>query len=749
MRGLWERAESGCGGGDIGASSIATAPRAHRLRPLEPLRPSSLLAVGDLLVRWRRLVLLLVLASAAAWAFGIAHLQVGFKVDGFFESEDPELQRAMSHYVGDGFEPPDRVLLFCWAEQQPLAEESVARVARFAEVAERHGMVRRVFALHNAVVPGVAARDRARIANSSTWRRLLVSVDGDAVGGVMQLRRGWHHDDLRALCDALRAAVAAEGRELQLCGLPYHTMVSRQLVKDDMARFLPIGTAVSAVLLFWLVPHWLLALIALLVVPLTLVSTLGVMGYCGVEITMLTSTLPTLLLCMSVADGLHMVGRFLEERERDRDPKAAAARTFAAMLVPCFVTSLTTIVGFASLLNAELRDLGYLGLFAAVGMLFAFVYTMLLLPPAMSFVSSAPGRRPADPAAWIVRGARALQRMRPRVWLLLAGLLSVGSALLAKDLQTEHRVTADLWPQSEMMRQMTFYEQRFVGMMPAEVIVEVERGFGEEELAQLALLCRRIEAEPGVARTLSIADLAADGVSPGMLDVLRIGKLLPAGLVAGAGRQARVLVFRGDLGTEAWRRFSAAVERHAQGLDRLDVRLAGVQMVGTAQVLSMTDDLRNSFLGSVVVIFLLVWLQCRRLKLAVSAMLACLVPMVCVLGAMVLLGITLRPLTVISFCVALGLMIDDTIHLAARFREERDAGRDPDEAVQRTLATAGRPVVITTLVLLVGFVTILGSGFRGTHTFGLLVDLSLLGALASALVLLPALLRAGRPRRSS
>ena len=104
-------------------------------------------------------------------------------------------------------------------------------------------------------------------------------------------------------------------------------MVSRQLVKEDMARFLPIGTAVSAVLLFWLVPHLVLALIALTVVPLTLISTLGVMGYSGVEITMLTSTLPTLLLCMSVADGLHMVGRFLEERDRlDGDARAAAAQ---------------------------------------------------------------------------------------------------------------------------------------------------------------------------------------------------------------------------------------------------------------------------------------------------------------------------------------------------------------------------------------------------------------------------------------
>ena len=710
------------------------------LRGLAASPSSFLLAIGSALVRWRRTTLLCVLAAAGLLAIGIAHLRVGFKVDGFFRSDDAALQRAMAHYGEGGFEPPDRVLLFAYERDDALGEAALAELAELAEAAQRHPVVLRVTTLHNAQVPGGLSGPDA-IARSSTWRRLLLSPAGDAVGGIVQLRPHWGHDELTALSEAMRAEAAVHGNDLHLTGLPYHTMVSRRLVKQDMARFLPIGTAVSAVLLFWLVPHFVLALMALTVVPLTLISTLGVMGFAGVEITMLTSTLPTLLLCMSVADGLHMVGRFLEERERDGDAPKAAARTFAVLLVPCLLTSLTTIVGFGSLLNAQLRDLGYLGLFAAIGMGFAFLYTVLLLPPAMSFVSSPMGRRPADPALGIVRAARRLQRLRPVVWLGAAACVALAGGWSLTELRTEHRITADLWPDSDIMRQMRFYEQRFVGIMPAEIVVDANHGFGERERRELQTFVDRVEGEPGVSRTLSIADLYRDGLTPAALELLRGIGALPEGLLGADGKQARVLAFRGDLGTEAWQRFASAVERHGADFERIEPRLAGLQMVGTAQVLSMTGDLRNSFLGSVVVIFLLVWLQCRKARLALVAMVACLVPMLAVLGVMVAFDITLRPLTVISFCVALGLMIDDTIHLAARFREERQAGRDADEAVQRALATAGRPVVITTLVLLVGFVTILGSGFRGTHTFGLLVDLSLLGALASALVLLPALLR--------
>jgi len=707
-----------------------------------------LLTIGAALVRRRKTVLLAVLVVAAGFAWGLKDLNLGFKVDGFFRSDEPELQRAMQHYREDGYEPPDRLMLFAWLEEDPVSPEALDRLRAFEEVCGRHELVTSVTTLASARMPGQLRSEPEMVARSSTYRDLLVSKLGDAVGGFVVLRSRWGQEDLQRLCDDLRGEIRGHGKELNLCGLPYHTLVSRQLVKADMAKFLPIGTAVAAVLLFWLVPHWLLALLALTVVPLTLVSTLGVMGLCGVEITMLTSTLPTLLLCMSVADGLHMVGRFLEEREHDGDPRAAAARTFAAMFVPCLLTSLTTIVGFASLLRADLVDLGYLGGFAAVGMGFAFFYTMLLLPPAMSFVGSAVGRRVADPAGWVVTAAQRLQRCRPMVWVALASLVSLAGGFGAAKLETDHRITADLWPDSEIMQQLRFVEARFVGIVPAEVVVETERGFGEVERAELAKFVDALEQVPGVTRTLSIADLLKDGLSPMMLGALGSAGLLPAGMLGDGGKRARILVFRGDLGTRAWREFEAAVARCGQDLKGMTARLAGLQLVGTAQVLSMTSDLRNSFLGSVLVIFVLVWLQCRRFGLAAVAMASCLVPMLFVLGVMAWFDINMRPLTVIAFCVALGLMVDDTIHLATRWREECGAGHGRDLSVLRMLATAGRPVVITTVILLVGFGTILGSGFRGTHTFGLLVDLSLLGAVLSALVLLPALLRLLPPRRA-
>ncbi|MCA8963434.1 MAG: MMPL family transporter [Planctomycetes bacterium] len=711
------------------------------------LRPS-LLTLGHWLVRRRVPVLVAVVLAAVVLALGLRQLQVGFAVDAFFRSGgDPELAAALQHYREPGLAPPDSLLAFGWSEAEPLGAAARQRIDAFVAVAEADPLVRSVISLRGATVPGHLGSTPAEVAASRTWRDLLVARTGDAVGGFVVLERSDDLDGMAALFEALRIAMAGQGAQLNLCGLPYHRVAARRLVRNDLAWFLPVGTAVSAVFLFWLVPHWLLALQALLVVPLVLVSTLGTMAWCGVGMTMLTSTLPTLLLCMSVADGVHMVGRFLEERGGGHDPRAAAARTFAALLVPCLLTSLTTCVGFLTLCTAGLRDLLHLGAFAALGMGYAFVFTMTILPATMSFVASPVGRRPRDPASGLVRLSLAALRVRPAVWVGLAALGFVFAAVACRGLQADHRMTGDLWPDSAEMRQMRFYEQHFAGVIPAEVVARCPTGFTGAAFTQLGALCRHLEEDPGVSRTLSIVDLVDDGMPLALVRGLSAAGALPAGLLSPDGQTARVLAFRGDLGTRAWRQFAASVESFASAVPVLQVQLAGMQAVGTVQVLRMTEDLEQSFFGSIAVVFVLVLLSCRSLRLSLIAVVTCLLPLLCVLAAMALGGVSLRPLTMIAFCVAFGLMIDDAIHLVARWQEERRSGRVGDGAVRATLATAGRPVCVTTVLLLVGFVVILGSEFRGTFAFGALVTTSLTLSLVAALVLLPALLRVFGVRR--
>jgi predicted RND superfamily exporter protein len=102
---------------------------------------------------------------------------------------------------------------------------------------------------------------------------------------------------------------------------------------------------------------------------------------------------------------------------------------------------------------------------------------------------------------------------------------------------------------------------------------------------------------------------------------------------------------------------------------------------------------------------------------------------------------------VITFSICLGIAVDDTTHVLARFRREWAEGYDAREALQRTMRGVGLPMVTTTLVFVAGFGTLALSSLPGLRQFGLLSVVAMATALTCDLVVLPALLLLGAPRR--
>lgn len=691
------------------------------------------------LVRYRAAVLISVSAFTLGMLVPLLQLRIGYSVDSFLSSEEPTLKAAAAHY--SEFAIPDNLLLFCYPEPEPYSVEAQERLEEIDRALRGIDGVERVVTLASA--PGLGRghgeRLRQRVEASHTWRNLLVSQQRDAVGGLIVLdRNAASVAERRDLFVRLRELPALDVVDLKLAGIPYHRNMVIGMIRDDQLLFLPLCGAITSLLLWWFVPHLAMALLCLAVVPFTLIATLGTMSLCDIDLTLLTSALPVLLMCMAVAGGVHVVGRFVEERARGREPEDAAAFTLARLLFPCFLTSLTTAIGFLTLTFTSLPDLRDLGFFAAAGVGYAYVFTILVTPAVLSMLKSRTARRRLDLPGYLVRAAVSTALMRPARVLVPAGVLLLVAGYEASHVERDNRLKGDLWEESEAARSMAYYEQRFLSMAPSEVLVTSAKGFGDPTAqAELESLVQWLEQRPPVDRSLSVVDLLRDKVP--MWLVRGTGAI--GGLLSKDGRTARILVFQQDLGNRYLSRFRDEVREKGETLAGLDVRVAGVQVVATTLVDRLTGVLTRSFAGSLLVILGLVWWHFRSLRLGLIAIVPNLFPLVINLAYMTLTGVELRPLTVISFCVAFGLAVDDTVHLLARYREERRRGAARDPALRTMLDTAGRPVVVTTLLLLVGFMVILFSSFRGTHQFGTLVALALLGSLLGALFLMPALLR--------
>ena len=343
------------------------------------------------LIRHRIAVLVAVGALTLAMLVPVLQLRIGYSVDSFLSSEEPALKEAAAHY--SEFAIPDNLLLFCYPEADPYSIDAQERLEEIDRALRSLDGVERVVTLASAPGLGRGHGDwmRRRIDASSTWRHLLVSSRSDALGGVVVLERDADSVAERdELFSRLLALPELAGVDLKLAGIPYYRNIVIGMIRADQLLFIPLSGAITSLLLFWFVPHLAMALICLAVVPFTLIATLGTMSLFGISLTLLSSALPVLLMCMAVAGAVHLVGRFIEERQAGREPGEAAQLTLSRLLFPCFLTSLTTAIGFLTLTFTSLPDLRDLGFFAAVGVGYAYVFTILVTPAVLSMVKGYP-----------------------------------------------------------------------------------------------------------------------------------------------------------------------------------------------------------------------------------------------------------------------------------------------------------------------------------------------------------------------
>tara|TARA_Y100001960_G_C14574247_1_gene777427 strand:- start:539 stop:922 length:384 start_codon:yes stop_codon:yes gene_type:complete len=108
--------------------------------------------------------------------------------------------------------------------------------------------------------------------------------------------------------------------------------------------------------------------------------------------------------------------------------------------------------------------------------------------------------------------------------------------------------------------------------------------------------------------------------------------------------------------------------------------------------------------------------------------------------------IKLRPTTAMTFAIALGIAVDDTIHFLARFRQEYFKYGDIQKSIKVTLETTGKAILSTTIVLALGFAVLYFSELMPNHEFGILATIVLSVALVGSVLLLPALLVLFKPK---
>ena len=595
-------------------------------------------------------------------------------------------------------------------------------------------------------------------------------------------------DEIHQVISAIEEVVTPykkDGLDILMAGTPAVTITLKLALQDDMRTFIMMVVALILVLLLVVFRVVGAVILPLAVVFLSLVSTVGIMGHLGVSVKLPTIILPSFLLAVGVGAAIHLLEIWQQRRASGEQDHQAIASALGHAGLPILLTSLTTAVGLGSFALAEVAPIAELGLFSAVGILIALLYTLLLLPAGLAILPAGKvnisstydrnndkiGATLASIAAWSVRNAKPICS--------LSAVILVASLLIAGQLRFSHDILAWLpseWP----IRQATeAVDRNMGGSVSLEVVIDtkVENGLhNRETLSKIDRLSMEIEEVPvgtiSVGSTLSIAGLlkeihqALNENRPEFYRIPENERLIPQefilfensgsddveDLVDSSFRIARLSL------RVPWRdtlEYAPFINTIINKFDNALVDTANIDVTGMMSLFSRTLEAAilttaKSYTIAFGAITLMMILLIGRIGSGLISMIPNLTPIAITLAIMQMTGIPLNLFTMLVASIAIGLAVDDTIHFMHHFHRYLDKYGDVELAVCKTLQTSGRAMLTTSVILSAGFFIFCFASMNNLIQFGLLTGLTILLALAADFVLAPALmsLRYGKSTKS-
>lgn len=466
---------------------------------------------------------------------------------------------------------------------------------------------------------------------------------------------------------------------------------------------------------------------------------------------------PVLLSMVGFTDSVHLIAQIRANRTEGFPTSLATSMALDQVGGACFLTSLTTAIGFGSLWWAHHDVVQEFGICCVVGASVMFVAVVTTIPIACRTWLGR-GIQKGEVGGWIERH---FNRFVPVVHVciqhhrfisILALVLTLLTALITLQLKPDERLFSGIPEESSEAIALRHMDRAMGGLELSSVVA---RWTGDETITneQILDVCQQVEeilrAEPMLGSPLGLSAIVNALPGEGSpVEKASLMELLPPPLKQvfwKPNEKQAVIVFRlQDVGIA---RYGPVFERVSQALERIETQLPNVslELEGTAiqrwkNLYRIIVDLAKSLGTASIVIFFVLGVFYRSLRLGLIAIIPNLFPLTVTGAAMWFVGQPLELVSVLAFTVCLGIAVDDTIHFINRYRDETLVTDDDRLAIERTTLGVGAAMTMTTVVLLAGFATVLLSDSRDHHIFAMMGASTITMAIVGDLLFLPALL---------
>ena len=501
-----------------------------------------------------------------------------------------------------------------------------------------------------------------------------------------------------------------------------------------------------------------------------LILFMGYLAATGHKLDLMSTLYPVLVLTIGMSDVIHIMNKYIEEQGNGRSRQEAMSITIKEIGLATLITCLSTVIGFLASLTIAIEPIQNFSINAAIGVFIAYLTVILLTCTILTFFDGKQlSSHKLQVKFWdklvkaIFRSGEKYPRRVGAIWTIaffiaLAGILRI----------TENTYLLSDVPRDDKLRKdYNFMESSLSGARPFEMAILPVKGHNlislpvlrETEKLENYLNSRHtfgnivspVTLFKSINRSMHGLD-SGTYVLPESEETLHSYKqLLTSGkinllnnLINKKEDMGRLSSRIKDEGSENIQRMNASIDTWVSR--HIDTGVVKFKITGTALMVDRNNDYlrQNLFQGlalAFILIALVMALLFRSFKMVIISLIPNIFPLVVCGAIMGWMGIELKATTAIIFEIVFGIAVDDTIHFLTQYRLELSRGVSPHLAVKNTFMETGKAIILTSLILFSGFITLVFSDFTATYYIGLLMSLTFISAVLSDLYILPLLLR--------
>jgi hypothetical protein len=567
------------------------------------------------------------------------------------------------------------------------------------------------------------------------------------------------------------------GRNVYISGLPFIRTYKVIAISKELNKVLTYSVAVLIVVLILLFRSVYYVLFPFLLSGIGTIWALGLMALLDYKITILTALVPNIIVIISITNCVYLLNKYFSELKKHGNKIRGLSKVIEVIGYTVFYANLTTAIGFGVFYFTGSSILEEFGLVSFMMVVLVYCLSFTFTPIALSFLPL-----PREKAMLHLDNPVMIKILSffenasvqyKALTYSITIIVIAGSVYGASLLKTQGFILDDVPHESIAYRDLKFFEKKFSGILPVEILVDTRKKgnamqmttLKKIEAAQDSLAMHPLFSRPvSAVNVIKFATQAYFNNNPKHYRLPKDNVLTPelsfimqylnnsskekmrfsGSFTDSTRRMARITVQIPDIGSHRLDELIAELNKMLIPLfphEDFQLSYTGTSIVALEGFQYLTNSLAYSVGLALLVIGIIMGSIFRSFRMLLIAMMPNIIPLAFTAGIMGYLGIPLKPSTVLVFSIAFGLSVDYTIHFLAKYKQELKRHKwDIAKTISNTIHEMGLSMLYTSVILFFGFCTFLVSEFDGTKYLGLLVSITLAAALFSNMMLLPALL---------